>query len=228
MLPFALLLVPLLCQNKSAVNEVDSQKKSMQSDLAVEKLWVTQRGWLQLCMTVAMGMTIINCWKLFRYGVKRYHYGKFIGIRELLERLAQDCFNNPFLPDSGTPENNIPPLDEVDGGDTVSTCRALHFSGFISPSASVNTISEITLNSALSISIGSQHISKREEAREVGRYSRLTREYCSGRLPIGKRCLKRSLWFCKGCNRFNKKTYYCRQVGRDCFGTHHDSLVRLP
>ena len=57
-----------------------------------------------------MGMTVANCWKLFRYGVKRDHYEKFIGIRELSERLAQDCFKNPFPPDIGTPSKNIPPL----------------------------------------------------------------------------------------------------------------------
>ena len=70
-----------------------------------------------------MGITITNCWKLFRYGVKRDHSEKLIGIREFSERLAQDCFNNNFSSDSGTPANNIPPLDEVDDKDTVSTCR---------------------------------------------------------------------------------------------------------
>ena len=65
----------------SAVNEFDSHNKSRQSDLALEKWWVTQRGWIRLCKTVDMGMTINNCWKLFRYGVKRDHYDKLIGIR---------------------------------------------------------------------------------------------------------------------------------------------------
>ena len=74
-----------------------------------------------------MGMTINNCWKLFCCGFKRDHYDKLIGIREFLERLAQDCFNNPFLPDSVTLSNNTPPLDEVDDGETVSNCLALHF-----------------------------------------------------------------------------------------------------
>ena len=68
-----------------------------------------------------MGITITNCWKLFRYGVKIEHYEKWIGIRELSERLAQDIFNNPFSPYSGTPEKKIPPLDDVDNEDTVST-----------------------------------------------------------------------------------------------------------
>ena len=67
--PVALPLV--MSKTISAVNEVGSHNKSRQYDLALEKWWVTQYGWLWLCTTVAMGMTITNCWKLFRYGVKR-------------------------------------------------------------------------------------------------------------------------------------------------------------
>ena len=84
MLPFALLLAPFLCQKQSAVNEVDSNNKSRQSDLALEKWWVTQCSCIRLCTTVAMGMTITNCWELFRYGVKRNRYEKLIGTSELI------------------------------------------------------------------------------------------------------------------------------------------------
>ena len=108
-----------------------------------------------------MGMTINNCWKLFCYGFKRDHYDKLMGIREFSERLAQYCFNDNFSPDRGTPQKNIPPLDDFDDGDTVSTFRALHFSSYISPSAAVGTISYMTLNSASTISIGSEHISRK-------------------------------------------------------------------
>ena len=106
-------------------------------------------------------MTITNSWKLFCCGVKRDHYEKLIAIREFSKRLAQDCLNNKFSPDRGTPEKNIPPLDEVDDGDTFSTCRALQFSNCISPYAAVSTISDMTLNSASTISIGSDHIAKK-------------------------------------------------------------------
>ena len=57
-----------------------------------------------------MGITITNFWKIFRYGVKRDHYGKFIGIRELSEQLALYCFNHIFSTDTGDPENDITPL----------------------------------------------------------------------------------------------------------------------
>ena len=93
-----------------SVNGFDSPKKSRQSDLALEKFWVTQYGWLQLYTSVDMVMNITNLWKTFRYGVKKDHYDKLIGIRELLERLALDCFNNTFSNDTGTPKKYIPPL----------------------------------------------------------------------------------------------------------------------
>ena len=51
-----------------AVSEVESHKKSRQSDLALDKLWVTQCGWMRLCTTVSMGMSITDFWKLFCYG----------------------------------------------------------------------------------------------------------------------------------------------------------------
>ena len=53
-----------------------SQNKSSRSDLSLEKLWVTQCGWLRLCTIVAMVITVNNFWKIFFYGVKRYHYEK--------------------------------------------------------------------------------------------------------------------------------------------------------
>ena len=64
-----------------SVNDVESHNKSRWSDLALEKLWVTQRGWIRLYATVTTEMNINNCWKLFSYGVKRDNYDKSIGIR---------------------------------------------------------------------------------------------------------------------------------------------------
>ena len=143
MLTFALLLFPFLCQNKYAVNEVDSHNRSRQSDLALEKWRVTQCVWMQLFTIVYMGINITSFWKLFRYGVKRDRCDKLFCIRELLERLAQYCFNDTFSPDIRTPVKNIPPFGEVDYGDIVSTCCALQSSSCISPSAAVSTISDL-------------------------------------------------------------------------------------
>ena len=47
-----------------------------------------------------------------------------------------------------------------------SNFRTLHFYSCVSPSAVSRTISDITLNSASSISIRSQHTAERDEDRE--------------------------------------------------------------
>ena len=64
-----------------AINEVKSHKKSRQSYLDLDKIWVTQCCGLRLCMTVYTRMTITNCWKRFCCGANRDHYDKLIGIR---------------------------------------------------------------------------------------------------------------------------------------------------
>ena len=53
----------------STVNEVKSQNKSRQYDLALEKFLVTHCIWMRSFTTVDTGMTITNCWKLLCYGV---------------------------------------------------------------------------------------------------------------------------------------------------------------
>ena len=66
-----------------------------------------------------MGTTITNLWKLFIYGVNRYHHEKLIVNREFSGQLALYRFNNPFSADTGTLAKNIPPLDYVYEGETV-------------------------------------------------------------------------------------------------------------
>ena len=72
--------------------------------------------------------------EIFRFGVRRYHYEKLVGIREFLEQYYLDCFNNPFSTDTGTLSKNMPLLDEVDNGDSVSTFSSLNFSSCASSS----------------------------------------------------------------------------------------------
>ena len=93
-------------------------------------------------------MTITNFWKRFCYGVNSDHYKKLIGIRELLERLHLYFLNNPSSTDTGTQKNIIPPLDEVNEVETVSTCRANHLSSYIYSSTEASTIYNTTINIA--------------------------------------------------------------------------------
>ena len=167
---------------------------------------MTQCGWLRLCTTVAMGMTITNCWKLFCYGVKRYHYDKFISIREFSERLAVDCFSNPFTTGTWTPANNIPSLDYIDNKVTVPTCSRLNYSSSSTHNSDISTILDITIAAAATTSIG--HTALKEVEKEGGRYNREASGYFNWRLTNGKRCMKRSIWYCNGCYIwFGRRTY---------------------
>ena len=62
-------------------NEFYPNKKPRQYGLALEKYWVNQCGWIHLCMTVAMGMTIYNFWNVYFNRVNIYHYEKLMGTR---------------------------------------------------------------------------------------------------------------------------------------------------
>ena len=59
-------------------------------------------------MTVCMGITETNLYKLVKYGVKIDTYDKLNGIREFSEQLALDCLNDPLTADTGTPQNSSP------------------------------------------------------------------------------------------------------------------------
>ena len=51
-----------------SVTKVYSQKIYRQSDLDLEKYWVTQCCWMRLCAEVSMGMNIENLWTFLSWG----------------------------------------------------------------------------------------------------------------------------------------------------------------
>ena len=180
-----------------SVNMVLSHNKSWQSDLAMEKLWVMQCGWLRLCTTVATGMAINSCWKMFCYWVKMDHYAKFISIREFLERLAMDSFSNTFTTDTWTLAKIIPYLYRIYNKWNVSTCRSLNYSSSSTLNSEISIISEITIATANTTDIG--HTVSKEVEKEVGRHNMADRGYCNRISPNGKRCLNSSLWYWNDC-----------------------------
>ena len=157
------------------VNELDSHNKSRQLDIALEKFWLDQCGWLRLFTTVTMWMKITDCWKMFRYVVKRHHYEKNIGIRELSEQITVDFFNNTLTTDKETPEKNIPSLDDIDNEGTVYTCQILNYSSSSPHNSEINTISYITIATAPTTAIGHKYLKGFEL--EVGTYNRADRGY---------------------------------------------------
>ena len=80
----------------------------------MENLWVTQCGYIRLCTTLSIVITVTNFWKLFLHIFNREKYEILIGIRELSEHISHYCFKNTLSNDSMTPDKNIPLLDGLD------------------------------------------------------------------------------------------------------------------
>ena len=101
-----------------------------------------------------MGMKITNIWKLFSYGVKRDHHEKFIGISELSEQIAVDCFNNTFTTDTWITSKKIPYLGDIDNEGIVYTYWGLNYSISSPQNSEISTISDITIATAPTTDIG--------------------------------------------------------------------------
>ena len=78
-----------------------------QSDLSLEKYWVTHSGYFRLATTVALGMGITDGKLLYCHGVAEGNKDKKISTLEYNNRTVYDCFNNPFTDDCGIPEYYI-------------------------------------------------------------------------------------------------------------------------
>ena len=67
--------------------------------------------------------------------------------------------------------------------------------------------------------------SRKKRAKYGGKYNMNIRVYFHLRLPNGKIFLNRNLWFLNFLTKFNKNTYYCKQLDYDCFEISTDSLI---
>ena len=81
-----------------------------QSDLSLEKYWVTQSGYFRLATTVTLGMCITYGKLLYCHGVAEGNKDKKISTLEYNNRKFYDCFNNPFTADCVSPAMNLPPI----------------------------------------------------------------------------------------------------------------------
>ena len=62
--------------------------------------------------------------------------------------------------------------------------------------------------------------------RQRGKYNRITWGYCDGILPNGNRCLKITLLFCNGCDRFNNNIYYFQRLICNASRTSRSSTLK--
>ena len=66
----------------NACNAIDNHNRMRQSDLALEKYWVTQSGYFILATTVALGMGITDGKLLYFHGVAEGNMDKKISTLE--------------------------------------------------------------------------------------------------------------------------------------------------
>ena len=81
-----------------------------QSDLSLDKYWVSQSGYFRLVTNVALGMGITDGKLLYCHGVAEGNKDKKISTLEYNNRKVYDCFNNPFTADCASPAMHIPPI----------------------------------------------------------------------------------------------------------------------
>ena len=70
----------------NACNSIDNHNRMRQSDILLEKYWVTQRGYFRLATTVALGMGITDGKLLYCHGVAEGNKDKKISTLEYNNR----------------------------------------------------------------------------------------------------------------------------------------------
>ena len=179
-----------------------------------------------------MVMYITNLRKIFIYGVKRDQYNKFIGIRELLKILALDCFKIYFQLILGLwQRTHLYLMRQMIERHFILDVQFMflvlllvsHRSELFMTSPSIELHCQPLIQWNLLLNLGI--LLKKEGASQIGSNNGTNRGYYQRRLPNGRICLNRTLWFFNGHTRLNKHTYYYKQVVCDCFATYLDSLV---
>ena len=81
-----------------------------QSDISLERYWVTQSGYFRLVSTMELGMGIADGKLLYCHGVAEGNMDKKISTLEYNNRNFYDCLNNPFTADCVSPAMHLPTI----------------------------------------------------------------------------------------------------------------------
>ena len=81
-----------------------------QSDLEIDKYWVTQTGYFRLANTVALGMAITDGKLLYCHIVVEVNVDREISTLEYNKRTFYDYFNNTFIDEFSSPALDLPPI----------------------------------------------------------------------------------------------------------------------
>ena len=95
----------------NACYAIENHNRMLQSNLELEKYWVTHSGYFGLETTVELGMGKKYGKLLLCNGILEGSVENHILIREYYNRTVYDCFNNTFTDGCGIPDLNIYPID---------------------------------------------------------------------------------------------------------------------
>ena len=134
----------------NACNEIENINRMRQSDIALEKYWVTQSVYFILATTLALSMVITDRKLLFCHGISEESVDKNISTIEYNNRMVYEFFNNTFTADFGSPDLNPPPIN-ID--DRPHPHKIAHYTPDLLPAAtsvaSENCVSTFTTPSDL-------------------------------------------------------------------------------
>ena len=171
-------------------NQVDLHNQARQFDLSLEKKWITQDGWFRLYTTI-LGMTIVDCWKLFRTNKKSN-----ISILDFADELGKDMLEAAKLFEFA-----------VNGPSRTRSGRQFH-GGQEHDVQCVVTANASTDYSSLSMNA----IAPKTHTREFIKKGQLRCIWCSRVTLIEKKTTMRCIECGKG---------FCRDgSGYDCWGMH--------
>ena len=144
-------------------NAIDVANQSRQSELALEKHWITQCGFFRV-VTTLFGMTVIDAWRGYVWHCGAQHRHKKIQMLDFVDLLCKDMLDNGYsrvrmdnttttysicppvkmrTPVAGGLLNNLAPGDGV--GDDAGEFLAVEFQEEESPSSQMSDLTQMTL-----------------------------------------------------------------------------------
>jgi hypothetical protein len=184
-------------------NCIDTHNHARQSELKLEKKWVTTDGYFRIFTTV-LGMTVIDAWKAYKHHINYRNVDKNMFVMDFAERLSSEMMHNSFSTLSPSDLSyNISPLHGAAVGAVSPERRASprRVIGVGHCSISSLGMSGVAIRGGgvketenqIERRVKFEHVvMKREGVVLEGGRGRVKRSKCS-------ECTKKSTWVCSSC-----------------------------
>ena len=202
---------------------MDLHNQARQSELRLEKHWVTQTGYFRL-LTTLFGMVVTDCWKAYRHHLPARHPHKQIEILAFGNKLAKDMLDNGFARQAGGDQVLFIPGQAGLPADSESAVSSLTSpTGATSSRRGAASFSETALSEVAKLRQIDAYIDRHRHVVENGRrevsggVKRNARSRC-------KICRAKTKWQCAEC-----QVYLCARKlnGEDesaCIVNHLESI----